>query len=265
MLTTSRLIPLEGGRNFRDLGGYQTTDGHSVKWGTIFRSGVLNNLTEADYQLTDELNISTIVDFRSNSERNTEVTNWHTTAVEQINENYELNINTAEFAQVFSSYDLTRDKVEALMLSMYPELLNAQKQNYIAMFDRLLAKDQPLLFHCTAGKDLTGISALLVLTALGVDKQMAIDDYMASNQYLDFKSLLPKDAADVDPKQAAMMKMLASLPADVMQPVMGVTKPLIESTIAKMEAEHGTILDYIKQELKVSDQDIQRLRAKYLE
>ncbi|GGD60255.1 tyrosine-protein phosphatase [Lacimicrobium alkaliphilum] len=264
-LAATRLIPLEGGRNFRDLGGYQTTDGRTVKWGKIYRSGVLEGLTDQDYQLIDSLNIGTVVDFRSNSERRSEVTEWRASDVEQINEDYEMDFDMNELGKLLKRPDLSREMMEGLMVEMYPEMLEIQKQNYAGMFDRLVEKDQGLMFHCTAGKDRTGISALLVLTALGVDKQTAIDDYLATNKYLDLHSLMPKDSSNMDPKHAAMMKMFASLPEDVLQPLMGVSQPLIEAAITKMETEHGSILAYIQQELDVSEQDIRILRAKYLD
>jgi protein-tyrosine phosphatase len=76
---------------------------------------------------------------------------------------------------------------------------------------------------------------------------------------------MPKNTEDMDPKMAAMMKMFASLPPDVAQPLVGVTQPLIDAAIAKMEAQHGTVLEYIKQELAVSDDDLVVLRQKYLQ
>ena len=61
-----RLLPLEGGRNFRDLGGYPTLDGRRVRWGRVFRSGMMANLTDADYDYLSALGIRVVCDFRSN-------------------------------------------------------------------------------------------------------------------------------------------------------------------------------------------------------
>ena len=260
----ARLLPLEGGRNFRDLGGYATTDGRTVKWGKIYRSGVLAGLTEQDYQFIDELDIKTIVDFRANSERSSEVTKWHDSEVKVIQKDYEMDFDFSEIGTLLRRPDLSKEMLEGMMAQFYPKILDDQKQNYTEMFSSLVNSDDGLLFHCTAGKDRTGVSAVLVLSALGVDKQTAIDDYLATNHYLDPRALMPKNNADMDPKMAAMMKMFASLPPEVAQPLVGVTQPLIEAAIAKMEAEHGTILEYIKQELDVSDDDLLVLRQKYL-
>ncbi len=259
----SRLVPLHGGRNFRDLGGYKTTDGHTVKWGKLYRSGMLANLTDADYQLIEGLNIDTIVDFRTTSERASEVTDWKASPIEMINKDYEM-ADMGAIAKILRDPELSRDKLEGFMAQVYPRILEDQKDNYTAMFDRLVHNDGGLLFHCAAGKDRTGISAALILTVLGVDKETIIEDYLKTNQYLDPDALKPKDSGNLDPKYAAMMKFFASLPKDMVQPLMGVTRPLIESAIASMEAKHGTVLEYVKQELKVSDEDIQVMRSKYL-
>ncbi|WP_438865585.1 tyrosine-protein phosphatase [Neptunicella sp.] len=260
----SRLLPLEGGRNFRDLGGYPTTDGKTVKWGKLFRSGVLAGLTDQDYQFLDDLDIKTVVDFRSNSERNSEVTHWRASKVDVIQQDYEMDFDMSKIGELLRRPDLNKEMMEGMMAQMYLKILEDQKQNYTAMFDTLVKTDDGLLFHCTAGKDRTGISALLILTALGVDKQTAIDDYLATNRYLDPRALMPKNNEKMDPKMAAMMKMFASIPPDVAQPLIGVTQPLIESAINSMETQHGSILQYIQQELDVSDKDIGVLRQKYL-
>lgn len=260
----TRALPLEGGRNFRDLGGYQTTDGKTVKWGKLYRSGVLAGLTDHDYQFLDELNIKTVVDFRTHSERSSEVTHWRASPVKVIQKDYEMDFDMGQIGALLRLPDLNREMMEGMMSKMYPQIVNDQKQNYTDMFATLVNTDDALLFHCTAGKDRTGISGVLILTALGVDQQTAIDDYMASNQYLDPKALMPKNNEEMDPKMAAMIKMFASLPADVVQPLMGVSQPLIEAAISSMEKQHGSVLQYIQQELKVSDQDLIVLRQKYL-
>lgn len=263
-MTTTRLIPLEGGRNFRDLGGYKTQDGRTVKWGKIYRSGVLANLTNDDYALINSLNIDTLVDFRANSERDSEVTVWAADKVEIIDRDYEMDFDMGQIGKVLRDPNLSREKLENVMVQMYPRIVEDQKQNYTQMFDRLVNKDGGLLFHCTAGKDRTGISAALILTVLGVDQQTIMNDYLASNDYLDFENMLAKDTGKMDPKHAAMMQFFASLPKEVAMPLKGVTQPLLESAIESMEQQHGSVLNYIQAELDVSDEDIQILRAKYL-
>jgi len=75
-----RGLPLEGGNNFRDLGGYQTAQGRQVVWGTLFRSGSMSGLTDADYALLGTLGIRVISDLRSTNERQREPTRWRGSA-----------------------------------------------------------------------------------------------------------------------------------------------------------------------------------------
>src|SRR5262245_37998606 len=70
-----RFVPLEGGQNFRDLGGYRTSDGRSVKWGLIYRSGSMHGLTAQDFETLKKLGLRSVIDFRSIDERNREPLN----------------------------------------------------------------------------------------------------------------------------------------------------------------------------------------------
>ena len=79
-----RLLPLEGGRNFRDLGGYATEDGQTVKWGHAFRSGVMHELTDADYDYLSGIGVRVICDFRESDERLREPTDWRAGAAEYL-------------------------------------------------------------------------------------------------------------------------------------------------------------------------------------
>jgi protein-tyrosine phosphatase len=75
-VTHSRLLPLQGGQNFRDLGGYRTRDSRTVRWGVLFRSGAMNALTPADFAYLGRLGIRTVCDFRSTDERNAAPVQW---------------------------------------------------------------------------------------------------------------------------------------------------------------------------------------------
>src|SRR5277367_5117220 len=71
-----RMIPLQGGRNFRDLGGYTTVDGRRIRWGRVFRSGAISYLTDRDHEYLKPLGIRTVCDLRSPRERQREPIRW---------------------------------------------------------------------------------------------------------------------------------------------------------------------------------------------
>src|SRR5690606_6032281 len=143
----TRLLPLEGGRNFRDLGGYKTTDGKEVKWGKLYRSGVLAHLTRGDYDYLQERDIATIVDFRSSSERENEPTRWAAGNVIAMNWDYEMGNWEQEFAKVLSKPGFGKEDLVKLMDQGYVGLVQQQTPHYRAMFQQMINPAEPPLFH----------------------------------------------------------------------------------------------------------------------
>ena len=263
----TRVLPLEGGRNFRDLGGYKTSDGKTVKWGKLYRSGVLTNLTEADYHYLENRDIATVVDFRSTEERASEPTNWRAGEVDHLTWNYEMMADwEAEFGKVLRTPGFTRQDLVGLMDRGYVGLVQQQTPHYKAMFERLIESDDALLFHCSAGKDRTGIGAALILTALGVDRDTIEQDYLLTNEVIkntkhDLMEL-PEDATD---KQKQMYAFFAQLPPEVRDVLAGVEASWLESAFAEMEREYGSVDGYIQQALDVDAQELALLKARYLQ
>lgn len=265
----ARWLPLEGGRNFRDLGGYTTQDGHQVRWGKLFRTGAMTELTDQDYQVLDTFDVATVVDFRTADERQSEPTDWRVDNAKVLSWEYEMDMGAGgTFTDVFRQPDLSAEKVEVAMAKMYPNILESQKPAYRAMFDRLIQSDDALVFNCTAGKDRTGIAAALILTALGVDRDTVIKDFMLSDQYylqnpVNFAS--HAEGEEMDPKEQAMMAMFKQIPAEVLQPIMGVRESFIQAAFDSMEQQSGSVMAYIQQELNVDDQALQQLRQNFLQ
>ncbi|WGL16140.1 tyrosine-protein phosphatase [Microbulbifer bruguierae] len=258
-----RVLPLEGGRNFRDLGGYETTDGKTVKWGKMYRSGILTNLTANDYDYLRDRNIATIVDFRSTKERTQEPDNWRGSNAITLEWDYDMNWEK-DFARVFAKPDFSKQDLVALMDKGYIDLVKQQTPAYRAMFQKLIENDEPLLFHCTAGKDRTGIGAALILTALGVDRETVKQDYMLSNKTLAGVKMmeLPEDANE---KEKRMYAFMAQLPEDIRGVMSGVELSWLESAFEEMEREHGSVEGYIEHALDVDAQELALLKARYLQ
>lgn len=271
----ARWLPLEGGRNFRDLGGYMTTDGQQVRWGKVFRTGAMSGLTDQDYQLLDTLNIGTVVDFRTAPERAHEPTRWQNPQTEILSWDYVMDMGA--FAEIFRQPELTPEKVEQAMAAQYPALLDQQQPHFQAMFDRLLNKDQALVFNCTAGKDRTGLAAALLLTALGVDRQTVVEDFMLSEAYYQqnptaFSSghqheeaVTEGATANGEPVAPHNPNPMAKLSPELIAPLMGVRESYINTTFDYMEQEAGSALAYIQQTYQLDDAKLQQLRSLYLQ
>ena len=179
----TRVLPLQGGRNFRDLGGYRTADGRSVKWGLLYRSGQMHDLTAADYTYLQKRGIRTVCDFRDTGERTREPTLWPAGQRPKVlSDDYTLDVSAMKLPGDPAGW--TREQVVTAMTATYPQLLDQFNGQYARMFAELLAGDVPLAFHCTAGKDRTGVAAALLLTALGVPRTTVVEDYLLSNQHM---------------------------------------------------------------------------------
>ena len=194
--TAVRLLPLEGGRNFRDIGGYKTKDGKSVKWGQVFRSGTMVGLTDTDYDYLSSAGIAVICDFRSESERKNEPTNWQAPNGEYVtfpDAVGEMGMMSG-FMEILKGPDPSPEKISKVMADSYPDMAKQYAPHYTEVFDRLAGGDIPLAFNCSAGKDRAGTSAALILTALGVPKETVVEDYALSEAYVCL--LYTSDAAD---------------------------------------------------------------------
>ncbi|WP_221793152.1 tyrosine-protein phosphatase [Oceanobacter mangrovi] len=261
-VVASRQLPMPGGQNFRELGGYQTADGHTVKWGKIYRSGVLTFLSADDYQVIDGLKISTVADFRSIEERETDKTDWQASPVRRIEQDYYA--GDFGFGELVKN-GITRESAIAMMAGFYPQMAQQQKATYQAMFDLMVRHDETILYHCSAGKDRTGVASMLILTALGVPEDTIMNDYLASNRYLDPHKLShgAKDGEE-DEKAAKMRAFMKMMPPEALQALMGVEEEYLRATIDYMNKGYGSVMGYIQQELGVSEQDLQAMRSHYL-
>lgn len=214
--TATRVLPLNGGRNFRDLGGYATEKGKRVKWGRIFRSGVLANLTDADYAYLEHLDIAVICDLRSSKERTAETTNWRGSSTPQIiSWGYS---NSREGAGDVFDGNLTAEKMRGVMIEMYTKIAYQHADKYATMFRQLAEGRTPLLFHCSAGKDRAGTGAALLLTALGVDRETVIQDYAMSDDIVDYEKAF-SDKINNAKEEDGTMAALAKLPPEVRAPL----------------------------------------------
>lgn len=226
---------MEGGYNFRDLGGIQTADGRQVAWGKLFRADDMHSLTERDLEYLASIPIKTVVDFRHYIERE-RLPDRLPGTVSRI-ECYNLtpgSIPSKTFEQA-----CTIEETHALMVMVY-ELLVSEDFLVSAYRDffRLLQEEDnlPLLFHCSAGKDRTGLAAALILFSLGVDKQTIMEDYLTSEKCLEGKYRTESYFFKVSPK-------------------------FLEAGIAKMEQLYGSVENYLSDVLQV---DLEKMRDLYL-
>jgi len=177
-----RHIKIKGAYNIRDIGGYRTKDGRSIKWRKLFRAGKLTDIQVEKLEQLKALNVQSICDFRTTTEQQENPDKWF--QLEQLNR-YSLPIGEGRL----DKEDWLKKAAETYGTEQYLYRANRSyvlknTPQYQAFFELLLdEKNYPLLFHCTAGKDRTGFATVLILSVLGVDQQTIIDDYLLTNQY----------------------------------------------------------------------------------
>lgn len=264
VLIERHLISLEGGRNFRDMGGIKTIEGLTIKPGLLFRAGVLHHLTDTDYRMIDALNIQTVVDFRDIEERRNEPTHWRASEVEMLNWDYSMSFGNGIDMSNFFTVMTDGVSAEAMMVSLYRDMVEQQRPHFQGLFQSLLPADGPILFHCTAGKDRTGIAAALIQTALGVERETVIRDYTLSETILTMPEL-QQSPGNMTAHDNENYSMLAMLPEEAVAALMGTRRAYLEAAFEEMTNEYGSVEAYIREGLNISDQDIQRLRSMYLQ
>lgn len=184
-MTQQRLLPIKHGYNFRDLGGYQTSDGHTVKWHRLIRSGALNNLDEQDQEALAAIPVTVDIDLRSKPEITAAPDRVPRTA-----KYYHLPVFSIDVTNASrSDEEVAREMQEVgngyrhmqLEYRNMVQLASAQ-QAYQELFQLVLSNQSgATLFHCTAGKDRTGFGAYLLLTVLGVPRETILQDYLLTN------------------------------------------------------------------------------------
>lgn len=251
-----RVLPLEGGQNFRDLGGYRTADGRQVKWGLLYRSGAMNGLTDRDFAQLEARGIRTVCDFRSTRERTGAPVRWPGKAKPAIfAEDYSMD---RDFAGLMRP-DLTGEQAAEAMTAAYAQMPLRFASQYRRMFGELVAGRVPLAFNCSAGKDRTGIAAALILTTLGVPYATVTEDYLLSNRHYDPRRGASETA--VDDQTAAFMKRLSP---DALKVLIGVDKRYLDAAFTTMRAQPGGFAGYLRNQLGLDAAALKTLRRRYL-
>lgn len=251
--TAARIVPLSGATNFRDLGGYATADGRHVRWGQIYRSNSLNGLTADDYKIVRGLGVRLVCDLRTDQERKDEPTLWQGPPPEFLNSPKA--VLETNMRALFGDGPLTGEAVRANFVKFYADMPQAYAGEYKAMFRRLIDGQTPMIMHCTAGKDRTGVGSALVLSALGVPRPTVVADYAMSAPLL---AKAPREPTGAN-------AMFAKLPPDVMA-ALGASDPVyIESALNALDAKYGSVEGYLTKELGLSAADLATLRRRYLE
>jgi protein-tyrosine phosphatase len=246
-----RILPLEQGSNFRDVGGYPAAEGKHIRWGKIYRSAATPMLTDGDYRYLARLDIKADIDLRSTDERLYSPDNLpQHTGAHYFSGDYRFSATSADY----------RDSPTSLA------------PQFRELFQALLHHEGAVTYHCSAGQDRTGIATALVLSALGVPRDVIVQDYLLSMQYqraqYEFQRLDPAKYPG-----NTFAEFIAKIPesefaADLAaRPYLydSAGEPFLEETFKVIDSRWGNVGNYLERELGVGSAEIAQLRAIYLE
>lgn len=245
---TERHHPFEACFNFRDIGGYPTVDGRQVRWGRYYRAGRQDRMTPADLERARSLGIRTQIDLRKSDE----IADQTRGPLESFGAEYHHipvipDGGTDRLAQIVGDTGISGKR--------YLGYLEFGAETWLRLFDLFAEADRhPLLIHCTAGKDRTGVSTAFLLSVLGVEPAVIDADYLMTNhdvgRQLDFL-----EAADALPygMTRAEMQLAAGVPDTAMR-----------DFLDGLDKRWGGAVNFLG-EIGVSDDQMERVRAAFLE
>ena len=245
-----RKIVLDGTSNTRELGGYKTEDGRSLKWGVLYRSDKLSELTDADQEYLLQLGIKRVIDFRSSEEKQNEPDQLPST-LKYIEMPIEADGAIRPKVEAILKGDLNED-VGAILVETNKEFISDFSGVYKGFIESLIENQEPTLFHCTAGKDRAGFAAALVLLAVGVPEKIVIEDYMKTNKYT--------EETIQDYINKINLYSLGSVDAEILRPLLGVEERFIRAALDEIKQKYGSVENFIRDELKIRDESIVELK-----
>jgi len=249
-----RLIPLEGTLNLRDLGGYVGLGGRAVRWRQVFRSDALHALTPADLDVVAGLGLRAVYDLRRTVECERQPTVIDGVRIERLCVGDDVEHGPELLDQILDGSLPAAD--DAFVVDLYVGMLRDAAQVFGDVLTRLAAPDGlPALFHCTAGKDRTGLAAALLLTVLGVDRETILDDYELTNEYRSNRRI----------EELRPMIEAAGVDVEAVRPFLSARRPVLRGALTWVDEAHGGVEAYLLGPAQVSLETLGALRERLLE
>lgn len=240
-----RVVDLEGCFNFRDLGGYPARRG-SVRWRSVYRSDSLGALTADDViRIRDQLRLGTVIDLRSTAEVRSEARDL---LAEEPIERLHLPLYDGERSGVDA-----QQVAEATLADRYLLLAEFAAERIARVITTVAESSRPVVYHCAAGKDRTGVVSAVLLALLGVRDDIIVADYAATRENLDaiVERLMSTEGYQI---------MLEALPASTLH----AEPETMLAFLAGLRARYGSVEAYARS-AGVSDETLARLTDRLVE
>jgi protein-tyrosine phosphatase len=251
-----RTPQLAGALNFRDLGGYPTSAGGSIRWNCLFRSGTTHAMTDADLEWLSARGIRFAYDLRSNGER-IDHPNRLQDIVDMSYRFLQHDQIGGDISRSLRTTDVRREDARQMMVSFYKGLPYTFKDSYRALLLHLADGDLPMVFNCTAGKDRTGVAAALILTVLDVPQSVILDDYVLTDECFEQSCEMLLGG-----KYRAFFD---GIPREVWEPLMRADPDYLRAALEQLTVSHGSVINYVQTELGLSQTEIDRIRSNLID
>jgi protein-tyrosine phosphatase len=240
--------------NLRDLGGLSTKAGRSVRRGFLYRSGALAQLSAAQIAAIRVLEIRSVVDLRSNGERAIHPTPWEDIGCRHYFHRDHHPSGGGDLNEILSDESLTAPAAHALMIRVYERLAFEHIEVLRRLFQTVATGEGPFLFHCTAGKDRTGVAAALILSALEVPREAILADYLASAEF----DILSSPAFIRD-------EPLSPERLEALRPIYTADGDYLDAMFDAIAARDGSVERFFSRALELDASVLDDLRARLLE
>lgn len=243
-----RRLGLAGPTNFRDLGGYPAGT-RRVRWGRVFRSDALI-IEETAFEHFNRLGIKTVFDLRSDEERQTNPNrlpdgDYRVRHVPLIGENSARNAIEAGLSDG-----------EAFLAELYTGMLEQSAPVFGEILGTMADESAlPVVFHCAAGKDRTGMVAAILLLALGVEEETILDDYELTSQFR---------TPDQVNASMARLEQAGTLIAEAVAGILRTPRWAMQKAVSAIEDIHGGIDGFLTGPAGLSAESLERLRKNLL-
>lgn len=258
-------IELQKPKNTREFGGYPTVDGRSVKHNMLIRSGQLSKATDNDIKiLTEKYNLKTVIDLRIDAEIKEKPDNLtpdiNYIRVPLLDKAY-LGITRDEYSlsSWFNLFDDKSRRPEDIFFDMYEMLVFGERSKTLIpeVFSVFSGDFEAVLWHCSAGKDRVGIVSMLILLALGVEEEVIVRDFLATNRFSAAEIIKTRVFAPFVIKNRWHRKCLAVL--------MGVKREYMERLLYRIHNDYSDIFEFFEKVYSIDRETILKLREKYLQ
>lgn len=249
----AQVIELKGTTNTRDIGGYPAHDQRIVRSGQIIRSEKLSRLTAEDFAKLEDLGVKTVIDLRTEQEREDSPTVWHG---EKPPVFHHFPIGDADSgwyaaqSRLMARNRFTEKQSLEHMADGYRMIAEEGVESYRALMELVLDESNwPILIHCSAGKDRTGIATALILEAVGVDRAVIMDEYLLTNEI--GRSAEKAELMERESAKASSRRRGAS--AEAWYPIVGVRAEMLEAFYVQVDERYGSV-DAFLAEIGVDDE-----------